>query len=92
MLIEELNRKRIPESHNKIKKSGTTFGYNLINTDFLSCLKPPITKQNFLPQNIQRHKDFFIIIRSAGVYPPPTDCQGQAPTLRKKVAFKKILR
>jgi hypothetical protein len=29
MLIEELNRKRIPESHNKIKKSGTTFGYNL---------------------------------------------------------------
>jgi len=32
MLIEELNRKRIPESHNKIKKSGTTFGYNLKRT------------------------------------------------------------
>jgi hypothetical protein len=29
MLIEELNKKRIPESHNKIKKSGATFGYNL---------------------------------------------------------------
>lgn len=35
MLIEKLNTEkfnleRIPESHNKLKKSGTTFGYDLI--------------------------------------------------------------
>jgi len=29
MLIEKLNMERIPEFHNKIKKSGTTFRYNL---------------------------------------------------------------
>jgi hypothetical protein len=38
MLIEELNRKRIPESHNKIKKSGTTFGYNLTPCLQKQCL------------------------------------------------------
>jgi hypothetical protein len=29
MLIGKPNMGRIPESHNKIKKSGATFGYNL---------------------------------------------------------------
>lgn len=38
MLIEKLNKKRIPESHNKIKKSGTTFGYNFSVFFFSLCV------------------------------------------------------
>jgi hypothetical protein len=41
MLIEKLNKERIPESHNKIKKSGTTFGYNLalwLDIQVLCCV------------------------------------------------------
>jgi len=32
MLIEKLNMERIPEFHNKIRKSGATFWYNLDNS------------------------------------------------------------
>jgi hypothetical protein len=40
MLIEKLNMERIPESHNKSKKSGTTFGYTLLFLGF--CASVPL--------------------------------------------------
>jgi len=45
MLIEKLNMERIPESHNKIKKNGTTFGYNLACAKmFVVNINNPINK------------------------------------------------
>jgi len=38
MLIEKLNMERIPEFHNKIKKSGTTFRYNLVVKEVYLCV------------------------------------------------------
>jgi len=49
MLIEKLSMERIPESHNKIKKSGTTFGVKFPQRTKIILFSHPTT--HFLTTN-----------------------------------------